>query len=56
MDCKECLLKENRRLVDELIKSKEYIKELEFKIMLLEERKSKVDLEDLFDIDVFRFK
>ncbi|HAT4150251.1 hypothetical protein [Clostridium perfringens] len=56
MDCKNCLLRENRRLIDELIKSKEHIKELEFKIMDLEERKSKEDIEDLFDSDVFRFK
>lgn len=56
MDCKNCLLRENRRLIDELIKSKEHIKELEFKIMDLEERKAKEDKEDLFDPDSFIFK
>ncbi|MBI6019867.1 hypothetical protein H8J79_03340 [Clostridium perfringens] len=47
-------IKRNRRLIDELIRAKEYIKEL--KIMILEKRKSKEDIEDLFDSDVFRFK
>lgn len=56
MDCKDCLLRENRRLIDELIRAKEYIKELELKIMILGKRKSKEDIENLFDSDVFRFK
>lgn len=56
MECKDCLLKENRRLIDELIESKAYIKELEIKIMNLEEAKSKEDKEDLFDPDSFIFK
>lgn len=59
MECKDCLLKENIRLIDELIKSKVYIKELEIKIMNLEKAKlkeDKEDKEDLFNPDVFRSK
>ncbi|HII4507122.1 hypothetical protein ACV3K4_08725 [Clostridium perfringens] len=56
MDCKDCLLRENRRLIDELIRAKEYIKELELKIKTFEEMNLKECTEDLFDSTVFRFK
>ena len=56
MGGKDCGLKENIRLIDELIKSKVYIKELEIKIMNLEKAKLKEDKEDLFNPDVFRSK
>ncbi|XZJ40593.1 hypothetical protein ACSXCW_02805 [Clostridium perfringens] len=48
--CDCCIIKENRRLIDELIKSKDYIKELEIRIKKL---KSKESLEELFDVKVF---
>ncbi|ELC8455642.1 hypothetical protein QYB58_000720 [Clostridium perfringens] len=49
-DC--CIIKENRRLVNELIEAKKYIKELEIEIKRL---KPKADLEELFDYSVFDF-
>lgn len=49
-DC--CIIKENIRLVNELIEAKKYIKELEIEIKRL---KTKTDLEELFDYSVFDF-
>lgn len=50
--CDCCIIKENRRLINELIEAKQYIKELKIEIKRL---KSKVDLEELFDDSVFDF-
>ncbi|EOU1465691.1 TPA: hypothetical protein I9093_002914 [Clostridium perfringens] len=53
--CDCCIIKENIRLINELIEAKQYIKELELKLKLEEEKSDSVSFESIEDVmNLFR--